>query len=119
MINVDLATIVTGTILLFLIDLPWLYVNQSWAGTMLRNIQKSAVELRIFPAVLVYVFLSYLLLIPKSYGEAFLLGVSVYGVYDATNYSTLKNYSPYFAVADTVWGGVLMSTGWWIKKHYL
>ena len=119
MIKFNVYTIVSGAILLLLIDLPWLYINQSWAGGMIRDIQKSPMQLRIFPAILVYVFLSYILLIPKSHGEAFVLGAAVYGVYDATNYATLTKYSPVFAIADTLWGGFLLSTAWWIRKYYM
>lgn len=76
-------------------------------------------KVRIVPALITYVFLAYLVHIPKSMAEAFLLGVAVYGVYDATNYATLTKYSPTFAVADTLWGGLLMSAAWWIRERYL
>jgi len=118
MIRVTLKSIVIGAVLLMLIDLPWLYINQSWASKMIRGIQGSAMKVRFLPAILVYVFMAYILLIPKSYGEAFLMGAAVYGVYDATNYATLDKYCPVFAVADTLWGGVLLSSAWWVRKNY-
>ena len=119
MTRITLKSIVLGSILLLIIDSPWLYVNQKWAGSMIQKIQGSPISIRIFPSILVYVFMAYLLTIPKSYGEAFLMGAAVYGVYDATNYATIKNYSPTFAIADTTWGGILMSTAWWVKEKYL
>jgi uncharacterized membrane protein len=76
-------------------------------------------KIRIVPALITYVLLAYLVHIPTSLNEAFLLGVAVYGVYDATNYATLTNYSPTFAIADTLWGGALMSAAWWIRARYL
>ena len=76
-------------------------------------------KVRLIPALITYILLAYLLHIPKNIVEAFLLGVATYGVYDATNYATLKNYSPIFAVADTLWGGILMSMAWWIRNRYL
>jgi uncharacterized membrane protein len=76
-------------------------------------------QVRIVPAVITYVFLAYLLHVPNSVNEAFLLGLATYGVYDATNYATLKNYSPIIAVADTLWGGTLMTAAWWIRARYL
>lgn len=115
MIRVTLNSMAIGTVLLMAIDIPWLYINQSWASKMIRGIQYAPMKIRLLPAALVYVFMAYLLLIPKSYGEAFLMGVAVYGVYDATNYATLDRYCPVFAVADTLWGGVLLSTAWWIR----
>ena len=84
---------------------------------MIRSIQGSPVKLRIIPAIIVYLLLAYIVSIPKSMLEAFLLGAATYGVYDATNYATLTNYSPTFAMADTLWGGVLLSTAWWVQKR--
>ena len=108
-----------SAVLLLALDIPWLYVNQGVAGSMIRSIQGSPVELRVIPAIIVYFLLAYLLTIPSSAKEAFLLGAATYGVYDATNYATLKNYSHVFAVADTLWGGILLSTAWIIRKDYI
>jgi len=36
-----------------------------------------------------------------------LLGFCLYGVYDLTNLTFLKNYSVHFAVVDVVWGAVI------------
>ena len=115
--KVTIKSIVFGSILLLLIDSPWLYINQTWASRMIENIQGSPISLRILPSILVYVLLSYLLTIPKSYEEAFLMGSAVYGVYDATNYATIKKYSLKFAIADTIWGGILLSTAWWVREN--
>ena len=84
---------------------------------MVRQIQggEDAV-LRIIPAVIVYFALSYLLTVPKSAVEAFLLGSSVYAVYDFTNYATLKKYDIRFGVLDTLWGGVLMTTAFYASN---
>jgi uncharacterized membrane protein len=115
--KVTLKEIVLGALLLVLIDAFWLFVIGSSFSSMIRKIQGSDISLRIAPAVVVYIFGAYLLTLPKSYGEAFLVGLAAYGIYDATNYSTLKNYDMFLGAADTVWGGVLMSTAWYIKQH--
>ena len=117
MARIGPVSILVSAVLILLLDLPWLYINQSWAGSMIRNIQGSPMKIRVLPAIITYIFLAYLLTIPKSMGEAFLIGSATYGVYDATNYATLKRYSPNFAVADTLWGGALMSAAWWARKH--
>ena len=119
MIRVTVLSMLVAAVLIFLLDIPWLYINQSWAGTMIRSIQGSPMKIRYVPALITYVLLAYLLHIPRTVGEAFLLGVATYGVYDATNYATLTKYSPTFAVADTLWGGVLLSAAWWIRNRYL
>ena len=119
MIRITPLSMLVSALLILALDIPWLYINQGWAGPMIRSIQGSPMKVRIVPALITYVFLAYLLHIPTSLGEAFLLGVAVYGVYDATNYATLTKYSPTFAVADTLWGGALMSAAWWIRARYL
>ena len=115
----SLSSMLISAVLLLVLDIPWLYVNQNVAGSMIRAIQGSAIELRIIPSIITYLLLAYLLTIPRSAKEAFFLGVATYGVYDATNYATLKNYSPTFAVADTLWGGILLSTAWIIRRKYM
>lgn len=119
MMRITPLSMLVSAVLIFALDLPWLYTVQGWFGQMIRSIQGSPMQVRIVPAVITYVFLAYLLHIPNSVNEAFLLGLATYGVYDATNYATLKNYSPILAVADTLWGGTLMTAAWWIRTRYL
>jgi uncharacterized membrane protein len=42
-----------------------------------------------------------------SYEQAFLYGISIYAVYDFTNHALLENYDLKFAIADSLWGGIL------------
>ena len=46
--------------------------------------------------------------VAAGYGALF--GWILFGVYDFTNYSTLKHYPLIFAVVDTLWGGVACAT---------
>jgi uncharacterized membrane protein len=117
MTRITPVSILVSAVLILLLDLPWLYFNQTQVSGMIRSIQGSPVKLRIIPALLVYLFLAYLVTIPKTISEAFLLGVATYGVYEGTNYSIFTNYNGAFAVADTLWGGVLLSTAWWILRR--
>jgi len=57
----------------------------------------------------VYIALAYLVQQAHSTAEAFFLGLSVYTVYDFTNYAALSKYDPLFATADSLWGGVLFT----------
>jgi uncharacterized membrane protein len=41
--------------------------------------------------------------------DAFLFGLVIYGVYETTNIATFKKWSPFVAILDTLWGGVLMA----------
>ena len=106
-------------ILLFVaVDSIWLISGSSLSSKMVQDIQGSPITIRFIPAVIVYVALAYLVSIPKTSKEAFLLGLSTYAIYDFTNYAILKKYSLQFALMDTVWGGILMTTVWNIVKKY-
>lgn len=109
-----LFVIPTLAVLIFLVDLPWLYSVSEWSGEMVRNIQGSSLQMKILPAAVVYLALGYLATIPKSLTEAFGIGAATYAVYDFTNLAILKSYDPAFAIADTLWGGTLMTIVHWI-----
>jgi uncharacterized membrane protein len=77
---------------------------------MVKKIQGGApMTLRWEGAPIVYIALAYLLLQTHSNMQAFLVGLSTYAVYDFTNYATLTNYELKFAIADSIWGGILFS----------
>jgi uncharacterized membrane protein len=105
-------------IILVLIDLPWLILGSKYSKSMVESIQKSPLQLRILPSIVVYLALSYLVTLPKNNTNAFLLGLSTYAVYDFTNYATLNNYSPRFAVMDSLWGGILFVIGFNVIKYF-
>jgi uncharacterized membrane protein len=111
------AIIPVLAVLIFLIDIPWLTLISGWTNEMVRKIQGSSLQMNVLPAAVVYLALGYLATIPKTYGEAFGLGAATYAVYDFTNLAILKDYEPLFAVADTLWGGVLMTIVHFIKTR--
>ena len=66
----------------------------------------------IIAAIICYLFLFIILYYfiiskNKSLREAFLLGFLVYGVYELTTKSLLKNWRWSTVFVDTTWGGVL------------
>lgn len=103
--------------LILAMDIPWLTFTQPFVSKMIRKIQggEDAV-LRIGAALVVYLALAYLALLPETAKDAFLLGASVYAVYDFTNYATLKDYDLRFAIADTLWGGVLFTAVFYVAR---
>jgi uncharacterized membrane protein len=102
-----LTTVMGLAVLTLLIDIPWLYTNLGWSSDLIRGIQGSEISLRVWPALVVYVAIGYLISTATSVTGAMALGVATYAVYDFTNYATLAKYDPLFAVVDTLWGGVL------------
>lgn len=64
---------------------------------------------RIVPATLVYAFYPVAIRIlavkrPFSYVPPMILGFTVYGVYNLTNYATLPEWPLHRIVVDTTWG---------------
>lgn len=94
-------------IVIFVVDLIWLSTGGPYALKVAENIQGSRVTLNPYYAAVVYVFLAYMLMNTNTIMEAFLFGVCIYGVYDFTTLAIFKNYDVRFAVADTIWGGIL------------
>ena len=94
-------------LIIFLVDLPWLMINNTIARKMIEKIQGSPMTVQILPSAVVYIALAYLVTIPKNVQSAFLLGLCTYAVYDFTNLATLTNYTLEFAIMDSLWGGVL------------
>jgi uncharacterized membrane protein len=110
--------VLKNAVLIFALDIPWLYTVQPWAGRVFQAVQGSPLAMRAWPAVIVYLALGYLLTLAKTPVGAAALGAAVYAVYDFTNLATLKKYPVEFAIADTLWGGVLMGTAFWIKRRF-
>lgn len=103
-------------LLIPLLDTPWLAYQSSASAPMWRAIQGSSGFARWWPAVIVYVALAFLLTQQTSVLGAALQGSAVYAVYDFTNLAVFKNYELSFAVADTLWGGVLFAVAYWILE---
>lgn len=85
---------------------------------MIQRVQKEPMITPPHKVLIAYIILIALItiLIPKcdSIAEAFLIGFLVYGVYDSTNYATLKDWDPSIAMVDSLWGGVLFALTYYI-----
>jgi uncharacterized membrane protein len=103
-----LRKILPLSVLFVICDLPWLYVSSEWSHSVIKKVQGGLpLQLRLSAAIPVYLALAYLVQLAHSSTQAFLLGLSVYAVYDFTNYATLAKYELPFAITDSLWGGTL------------
>ncbi len=112
----QLATIATVMIVL---DAAWLTYLTPTFRTMIAAIQGVPLQVRWFPAALVYVLMIaglWWFVVRPAAGDwraaatnGAALGAVVYGVYDLTNYSTIAKYSPTVAVMDILWGSFLFA----------
>lgn len=110
--------ILVNAFLLVLLDMPWLYITKGFVNNMITDIQGAPLRLKILPAIPVYLAMGYLATIPKNAFDAFAIGLATYAVYDGTNLATLAKYDWRFAIADSLWGGVLFLMLFLVKQHF-
>lgn len=115
---INLNKLFITALVILIIDSLWLFTGGQYAVRMTAKIQGSEVVFRYGGALIVYLALAYLHnTFAKTLGEAFALGAGTYAVYDFTNYALLKDYQAGFAIADTIWGGVLFSMVHSVMKY--
>ena len=107
-----------------IIDAIYLYSMSNKFQNMIKNIQGSKLKMRIIPTILCYIFLIsslYYFIEMKNQKEidAFFLGLFIYGIYETTNYAILNKWNPLVALVDTIWGGILFSSTFFIYKKFI
>lgn len=112
--NFILKKIVLPAVILLALDFIYISANRTAFENQVIEIQRVALKLRIWPAILCYIFLIFglyyfILRTNRSVFEAFLFGLVIYGVYETTNYAMLKKWKLNIAIMDTLWGGTLMA----------
>jgi len=112
--NFILKKIVLPAIILLSLDFIYISANRTAFENQVIEIQRVALNLKIWPAIFCYFFLIFglyyfILRTNRSVFEAFLFGLVIYGVYETTNYAMLKKWKLNIAIMDTLWGGVLMA----------
>lgn len=123
--------LIFASILLLTFDYVWLSLNMVSYKNATIKVQKSPFEVKLVPAILSYALLIATLAMILSYYSAhksqysknhftlvaFLLGIIIYGIYNATNAALLTNYSTPVAIKDTIWGGFLLATTVTLSIH--
>jgi len=106
------------------LDALWLGSRFSYYQNLFADIQKSPLTIRFLPALAVYILIALAIWyfvfqvasesISKNPAKAFVvgatLGFSMYGLYDLTNYATLKGYTLETTLVDMAWGTFLCGT---------
>ena len=106
--------VLISTCVMLALDACYLTLNKDTFLNEIAQVQRVILQVRYLGVVLCYILLiaglNYFILRSKrTVSEAFFLGLVIYGVYDTTNYATLKRWSPSLAIMDTLWGGTLMA----------
>lgn len=111
--------IIMLSVLLFLVDLPWLSMISGNYSAIVEKIQCGRdVRMRPMAGLVVYPALAYLLTKATSIKDAFLIGLTAYAVYDFTLLAAFKEYPLYMAVADSLWGGILFMIVYFLIQKF-
>ena len=111
-------------VFLLLLDAIFIYINQKIYTDQVISVQRTALIIKPFGAILCYTLLLsglyyFIIRNRKSPWEAFLFGLFTYGIYETTTYTILKNWNIKTVILDTLWGGILMALVTWLTyKSY-
>jgi uncharacterized membrane protein len=99
-------------ILFILLDGVYLNLIKNYFNQQIKDIQGSPMQVNYMAAAITYAFLIYglnyfIIQKKRSVGDAATLGLVIYGVYEFTNLSIIKNWHILTAIIDTLWGAVL------------
>jgi len=115
------------------LDLFWLMARGEYHSRLFADIQKSPLTIRVLPAAAVYILIALAIWffvfqiaessVAKNPGKAFAvgatLGFSMYGLYDLTNFATLKGYTLEMTLVDMAWGTFLSGTAAGVTAYLL
>jgi uncharacterized membrane protein len=106
--------IIISTIVLLVLDGLYIYLTHKAFSDQIVNIQRVVMQLKPAGAVVCYLLLVaglnyFIIQKNRSIPEAFFLGLVIYGVYDSTNYATIKKWSVELSIMDALWGGILFA----------
>ena len=111
----DLQKVLGLAVLSVIIDLPWLFIQGQTVQDIVQDIQADrSMNVRLWAGVPVYLAIGYIVSQLHSAPRAFLAGMATYAIYDFTQIVTFDKYPLWFALADSLWGGVLVSLVWWV-----
>ena len=111
----NLKDLVKISIILLSLDYVYLTSTINFYKKLVKDIQGRELKFRRMGAILCYILLIfsiYYFIILKNGSEldAFFLGISIYGVFDTTNYAIFDRWNYKAVILDTLWGGILYYT---------
>lgn len=106
--------VLISIVALLVLDGIYIYLTQKIFADQIINVQRVVMTLKPMGAVVCYALLIaglnyFIIQRSRSIPDAFFLGLVIYGVYDSTNYATLKKWEASVAIMDTLWGGSLFA----------
>lgn len=108
----EIKKIILSAIILIIVDSVYLHLFSNFYGNIVNSIQNKPMKVKIYSAIICYLFLvfglNYFILNKnESLLSAFLLGIVIYGVFESTNMAIFENWGLLPFLLDTIWGGLL------------
>ena len=118
----NIKELIISSLVLLTIDFVYLIFVGPHYGKMINNIQKEEMKINYIGILIAYTFLvlainNLILEKNESLLKAFILGLSIYGVYEGTNLAIIKNWKYWAVISDTLWGGILFVLTAFITKN--
>jgi len=122
-----ISTILSVIATMICMDAVWLTINHTYHSKLIESIQHSSLQLRIIPAILVYILIAcavifFAVLPSKSKKQSMVyggyIGFAMYGLYDLTNLATFTNWTYEMAITDMLWGTLLCSISSYVGFHF-
>jgi uncharacterized membrane protein len=115
--------LLVSAIIFVCLDAVYLNLLKGYFNKQVQDIQGSQIEFNLLAAIICYIFLiiglNYFIIRPRrSVNDAFLLGIVIYGVYETTNWTIFKKWSPLSVIIDTLWGGTLFGLTTFIMRGF-
>lgn len=112
--NAKQLTYLLSAVLLVVLDSVYLNLVKQYYNYQIKSVQGSDLKINLVAAILCYVFLVFglnyfIIREKKSVLDAFLLGLTIYAVYELTSMALLKKWSWLTVIMDTTWGGILFA----------
>jgi uncharacterized membrane protein len=125
---VSITPYIIITLFTLFIDFIWLFLNYNNYNRLVNKVQGSSISINFIGAILSYLtviiglfffsipMIQYklkenknqsLFLLCLIYGGG--LGLIMYGIFNTTNIGIFKNYEPFVATIDTLWGTFLFT----------
>lgn len=113
--DINLKTILIVSFILLVLDSIYISIFSNHFKNQVYKVQKKPLQMNLSTTIACYILLIfglyYFIIKPKkSVYDAFLLGLFVYGVYELTTISLLKDWEFKTVIIDTIWGGILFAT---------
>ena len=116
-----------AAVIMLALDSMYLGATRSFWGNIIKTIQDQKLHVRYLAAAGVYLMLLlgldlFVLKNGANPLDGLLLGIVIYGVYEATTYAIFKKWPLNLVIIDTLWGGTLfyMTTviTYYLKKKF-